>query len=44
MFAVDCPTCGGNRLVTTRQITALHNSETGIRVFFTCVCGLVLQP
>jgi hypothetical protein len=40
MFVVDCPTCGGTRLVTSRQITAIENGHVGIRVHFTCVCGL----
>lgn len=39
MFDVNCPTCGARRLVTHRRITAMHNTDTGIRVYFTCVCG-----
>jgi hypothetical protein len=40
MFAVNCPTCGGTRLVTNSQITAIQNTGKGIRVHFRCVCGL----
>jgi len=41
MFAVNCPTCGGRRLITPRRIVAIHNADDGIRVYFTCVCGVV---
>ena len=40
MFAIDCPTCGGRRLVLTKQITAIRNAGTGIHVHFTCSCGV----
>jgi hypothetical protein len=41
MFAVDCPTCGSRRLVTPQRIVAIQNADDGIRVYFTCVCGVV---
>ena len=40
MFVIDCPTCGGRRLVLTKQITAIRNAGTGIHVHFTCSCGV----
>jgi hypothetical protein len=39
MFAVHCPTCRKQRIITYRRIVALHNTTDGIRVYFTCLCG-----
>ncbi len=38
MFSIFCPTLDHEVLLSTRQLTALTNTEQGIVVEFVCVC------
>jgi len=39
MFVHTCSACERRQLVFSNQITALHNTDHGIVMAFTCWCG-----
>ena len=39
MFIAYCPTHQANVLLSPRNIDALHNTDAGIEIEWTCQCG-----
>jgi hypothetical protein len=39
MFAVHCPTVGCPVLIWPSRLRGARNTDSGIRVAFTCACG-----